>query len=214
MADILEKISESLIEGEVEDVGQLAREALNDGKTPEEVLQDGLFAGMEVVSTRFKSQDMFIPEVLRSAQAMHAGLDVLKEFLTDTDSMSMAGSVVIATVEGDMHDIGKNLAAMMLEGAGFNVVNLGVDRTAADIVEAVREHKPDVLGLSALLTTTMPRMPEVIELLKQEGLRDSVKVIVGGAPVTQEFADDIGADAYAANAALGTDRVRELVSAT
>ncbi len=210
MADALEKMAQALIAGQIEEVGKLAQEALDDGSTPDDVMNNGLFAGMEVVSKRFKEQDMFIPEVLRSAKAMHAGLDVLKPVLTES-SRSGAGTVVIATVEGDLHDIGKNLAAMMLEGAGFNVINLGIDQKAKQIIEAVKEHKPKILGLSALLTTTMPKMPEVIEALKSEGLRDQVKVIIGGAPVTQEFAEEIGADAYAANAALGTEKAQALM---
>jgi len=210
MADALEKMAQALIAGQIEEVGKLAQEALDDGSTPDDVMNKGLFAGMEVVSKRFKEQDMFIPEVLRSAKAMHAGLDVLKPVLTES-SRSGAGTVVIATVEGDLHDIGKNLAAMMLEGAGFNVINLGIDQKAKQIIEAVKEYKPKILGLSALLTTTMPKMPEVIEALKSEGIRDQVKVIIGGAPVTQEFAEEIGADAYAANAALGTEKAQALM---
>ncbi|MFO8011372.1 MAG: corrinoid protein [Dehalococcoidia bacterium] len=211
MADIMERIAEALIIGKIDEVGTLSQEALDNGATPEEVMSKGLFAGMDVVSTKFKNQDMFIPEVLRSAKAMHAGMDVLKPVLTEGADSSMSGTVVIATVEGDLHDIGKNLAAMMLEGAGFRVINLGIDQKAKDIVKAVKENNPKILGLSALLTTTMPRMPEVIEALKQEGIRDQVKVIIGGAPVTQEFADEIGADAYAANAALGADKAKELL---
>ncbi len=210
MADVIEKISESLIAGEIEKVGELTQEALNAGRSADEIMDEGLFGGMGVVSVRFKNQDMFIPEVLRSARSMHAGLDVLRPILTESGS-SRAGTVVIATVEGDLHDIGKNLAGMMLEGAGFNVINLGIDKKAQEIVEAVKEHSPKIVGLSALLTTTMPRMSDTINALKEAGLRDQVKVIIGGAPVTQEYADEIGADAYAANAALGTEKAQELI---
>ncbi len=210
MADIMERIAESLIAGQIDEVGKLAQEAIDEGVSADDVMNKGLFGGMEVVSVKFKNQDMFIPEVLRCAKAMHAGLDVLKPILSEA-SRSGAGTVIIATVEGDLHDIGKNLAAMMLEGAGFNVINMGIDQKAKQIVEAVKEHKPQILGLSALLTTTMPKMPEVIEALKQEGLRDQVKIIIGGAPVTQEFCDEIGADAYAPNAGIGTEKAQALM---
>ncbi len=210
MADVLEKIAESLIAGQIDEVGKLAQEALDGGTSPDDVMNKGLFGGMEVVSARFKNQDMFIPEVLRCAKAMHAGLDVLKPVLSEASS-SGAGTVVIATVEGDLHDIGKNLAAMMLEGGGFNVINMGIDQKCQQIIDAVKEHKPQILGLSALLTTTMPRMTEVIDALKAEGLKDQVKVIIGGAPVTQEFCDEIGADAYAPNAGIGTEKAQALM---
>lgn len=210
MADQLEKIAEALIAGGIDEVSKLAQEALDAGTSAEEIMNKGLFGGMDVVSKRFKNSEMFIPEVLRSAKAMHAGMDVLRPVLTETGA-SGSGVVVMATVEGDLHDIGKNLAGMMLQGAGFKVINIGVDQKPADIVSAVKENNPQILGLSALLTTTMPKMGETIQALKEAGLRDKVKVIIGGAPVTQEFADDIGADAYAANAALGTEKARELV---
>ncbi len=206
----MEKIAKSLIDGEVETVGKLVQEALNSGASADDVMNKGLFGGMDMVSKLFKSQDMFIPEVLLSAKAMHAGLDVLKPVLTES-SKSGVGTVVVATVEGDLHDIGKNLAGMMLEGAGFNVINLGIDKKTQEIVDAVKEHTPQILGLSALLTTTMPRMPEVIDALKEAGLRERVKVLIGGAPVNQEFADEIGADAYAPNAGIGADKAKELI---
>lgn len=210
MADQLEKIAEALIAGGIDEVSKLAQEVLDAGTPAEDIMNKGLFAGMDVVSKRFKNSEMFIPEVLRSAKAMHAGMDVLRPVLTETGA-SGSGVVIMATVEGDLHDIGKNLAGMMLQGAGFKVINIGIDQKPADIVSAVKENNPQILGLSALLTTTMPKMGETIEALKDAGLRDKVKVIIGGAPVTQEFADKIGADAYAANAALGTEKARELV---
>ena len=210
MADIVELIAESLINGEAETVGKLAQEALDSGTSANDVMNKGLFGGMDMVSKLFKEQDIFIPEVLRSARAMHTGLEVLRPVLTES-SKSGLGTVVVATVEGDLHDIGKNLAGMLMEGAGFNVINLGIDKRAYEIVEAVKEHSPQILGLSALLTTTMPRMLEVIDSLKEAGLREQVKVLIGGAPITQEFADEIGADAYAPNAGIGADKAREMI---
>lgn len=210
MAGQMENIAETLIAGKVDEVAKLTKEALDSGASADEVMNKGLFGGMEVVSTKFKNCEMFIPEVLRCAKAMHAAMDVLRPVLTESGG-SGAGTVVLATVEGDLHDIGKNLAGMMLQGAGFNVINMGVDQKSGAIIDAVKEHNPQILGLSALLTTTMPKMAETIGALKEAGLREKVKVIIGGAPVTQEFADEIGADAYAANAALGTEKAQALV---
>jgi len=155
---------------------------------------------------------MFVPEVLISAKSMHAGMDVVKPLLAEGESSS-AGTVVIGTVEGDLHDIGKNLVAMMLEGAGFEVVDLGVDLSAEEFVDAVKEHNPEVLGLSALLTTTMPAMQNTIEALEEAGVRDQVKIMVGGAPVTEDFANEIGADAYASDGSASTELAREFVGA-
>jgi len=175
-------------------------------------LQKGLFAGMDVVAQRFKNCEMFIQEVLRSAKAMQAAMDTLKPELTQAEA-DKAVTVVMATVEGDLHDIGKNLAGMMMEGSGYKVINLGIDKKPQEIVDAVKEHKPQILGLSALLTTTMPKMGETINALKEAGIRDQVKVMIGGAPVTEDFCDEIGADAYAPNAAIGVEKANELVNA-
>lgn len=210
MADKVEQISEKLIAGQIEDVKKLSQESLNEGTSADEVLQKGLFAGMDVVAQRFKNAEMFIPEVLRSAKAMQGGMDVLRPSLTQAES-DKAATVVMATVEGDLHDIGKNLAGMMMEGSGFKVINLGIDKKPEEIVDAVKEHSPQILGLSALLTTTMPKMGETINALKEAGIRDQLKIMIGGAPVTEDFSDEIGADSYAPNAAIGVEKANDLV---
>jgi len=212
MSEMLESLSQALQAGKIKDVGQLTQQALDQGLPPKDILQKGLLAGMDVVGKKFKAGDMFIPEVLRCAKAMHAALDILRPVLAEGDSEHSA-TFVIATVEGDLHDIGKNLVAMMLEGAGFTVIDLGIDQKSQTIVEAVRQHQPELLGLSALLTTTIPKMEEVIQSLEQAGLRDQVKVMVGGAPVTEDYARKIGADGYAPNAATAVDKAREFVQA-
>ncbi len=208
MADF-EKLSESVIKGEEEKVKELVQEAIDDGLEPSEIINQGLISGMNVVGKRFKAGDMFVPEVLLSARSMKGGMELVKPLLVEGE-MEEAGKVVLGTVEGDLHDIGKNLVGMMMESGGLEVINLGTDVTAAEFAEAVREHKPNVLGMSALLTTTMLEMQNTIEVLTEEGLRDSVKVIVGGAPVTKEFADEIGADGWAPDAASAKDLVFEL----
>ena len=206
-----EKMSEKVIEGDQEGVKDLTQEAIDEGADPQEIISDGLINGMNVVGERFKAGDMFVPEVLMSAKAMKAGMELVNPLLTEGDREA-ATTVVLGTVEGDLHDIGKNLVAMMLESGGMNVVNLGVDIEADEFVQAVRDNDADVLGMSALLTTTMMEMQDVIEVLEEEGLKDDVRVIVGGAPVTQEFADDIGADGWAPDAASAKDLVQDMVS--
>ncbi len=208
MAEDLGKVAESLIAGKVEEVAQMVKDALDSGMDADEVLNKGLIAGMDVVGQRFKVGDMFIPEVLRSAKAMSAGMEHLRPALAASGSQQKSSTLVIGTVEGDLHDIGKNLVGMMFEGAGFKVVNIGIDLKPEVFVEAVKEHKPDLLGMSALLTTTMPKMGETINALKEAGVRDQVKIIVGGAPVTEEYAKEIGADLYGANAASSVDKGR------
>ncbi|ADL12460.1 corrinoid protein [Acetohalobium arabaticum] len=202
------EIANAVIDGEVEKVAEIAQELVDAGKKPSEIIKEGLVAGMDVVGDRFKNNEMFVPEVLISAKSMHAGMDIVKPLLAEADTSS-AGTVVIGTVEGDLHDIGKNLVAMMIEGAGYEVVDLGVDKSADEIVEAVKEHQPDVVGLSALLTTTMPAMEEAIEALEEASIRNEVKVILGGAPVSKDFADEIGADGYAPDGSVATDLVRK-----
>lgn len=209
MADILQKIAAKLYEGEDEEVAELVQQALDAGKTPKEILQDGLIAGMDQVGKDFKAGDLFVPEVLIAARAMHAGMNVLRPLLTASDSPTV-GKYVIGTVKGDLHDIGKNLVKMMLEGAGFETVDLGTDVAPEAFVQAVREHKPRIVGMSALLTTTMVNMKTTIDALQEAGLRDSVKIMVGGAPVTATFAQQIGADAYAPDAATAVDVARKL----
>lgn len=209
MADILQKIASKLYEGEDEEVAALVQQALDAGMTPKEILQDGLIAGMDQVGKDFKAGDLFVPEVLIAARAMHAGMNVLRPLLSASDSPT-GGKYVIGTVRGDLHDIGKNLVKMMLEGAGFETVDLGTDVAPEAFVQAVREHKPSIVGMSALLTTTMVNMKTTIDALREAGLRDSVRVMVGGAPVTAAFAQQIGADAYAPDAATAVDVARKL----
>ena len=184
---------------------------ISGGAGAREILDTALLPAMDIVGQRMKSGDFFIPEVLLSARTMQACLDLIKPHLAAGDSGSL-GTVLIGTVEGDMHDIGKNLVAMLLSGAGFEVINMGKGVTPAAFVAAVKEHKPVILGMSGLLTTTIPKMPATIAALKEAGLRDSVKVIIGGAPVSVEWADEIGADAYGANASLAVEKCKELIS--
>jgi 5-methyltetrahydrofolate--homocysteine methyltransferase len=209
MTDLLEKIASNLYEGEDEEVAALVQQALDQGMDPHEILQGGLIAGMDEVGKDFKADILYMPEVLIAARAMHAGMDVLRPLLAESD-LTGAGKYLIGTVEGDLHDIGKNLVRMMLEGAGFETVDLGKDVSPETFVTAVREHQPKILGLSALLTTTMPAMRDTIEALEEAGLRGSVKIMVGGAPVTAAFAEEIGADAYGPDAASAVDIAREL----
>ncbi len=209
MSEILEKIASNLYKGEDEVVAALVQKALDQGVVAEEVLAGGLIAGMDEVGRDFKAGDLFVPEVLIAARAMHAGMDVLRPLLAEGD-VSSAGKYVIGTVQGDLHDIGKNLVKMMLEGAGFETIDVGTDADPAAFVDAVREHQPKVVGMSALLTTTMVNMKTTIEALTEAGLRDSVKIMIGGAPVTPAFAQEIGADAYAPDAASAVELAREL----
>jgi methylmalonyl-CoA mutase cobalamin-binding domain/chain len=209
MADF-ESLKQMIIDGS-DGATAAAQQLIDGGAGAREILDNALLPGMDEVGAQMKSGEKFIPEVLLSARIMQACLDLIKPHLAAGESMSL-GTVVIGTVEGDMHDIGKNLVAMLLSGAGFEVVNLGKGVTPADFVAAVKEHKPQIVGMSGLLTTTIPKMPETIQALKDAGLRDSVKVIVGGAPVSVEWANEIGADAYGANASLGVTTCKELVS--
>ena len=211
MADILQKIAWNLYEGDDGAVAELVQEALDQGLAPPEILSGGLIAGMDEVGKDFKAGELFVPEVLIAARAMHAGMGVLRPLLAESDVPS-AGKFVIGTVEGDLHDIGKNLVRMMIEGAGFETVDLGTDVKPDAFVEAVREHQPALVGMSALLTTTMVNMKGTIEALEEAGLRDSVKVMIGGAPVTAAFAEEIGADAYAPDAASAVDVARSFAA--
>ncbi len=206
------KLAEAVIEGDLDDVVELTERAIEKEMDVAEIMNDGLLAGMDIVGQRFKVGDMFIPEVLGCAQAMKGAMEVLKPLLAQSDIKS-SGKFMIATVKGDLHDIGKNLVAMLFEGSGFDVIDLGIDISVEDILKAVKEHKPDILGLSALLTTTMPKMAETINALNEAGIRDQVKVLVGGAPVTKIWADEIGANAYASNAAAAVEKGREMLAA-
>lgn len=210
MSELLGKMAESLIAGKVDEVTALTQQALDANLSSKDILEKGLLAGMEVVGKRFKANDMFIPEVLRCAKCMHGAMEILRPLLAET-GVETAGTFVIGTVKGDLHDIGKNLVGMMFEGAGFQVVDLGIDLEPSAFVEAIKQHKASLFGMSALLTTTMPKMAETINAIKEAGFRDQVKIMIGGAPVTAEFAKGIGADAYASNAASAVDKGKELL---
>jgi 5-methyltetrahydrofolate--homocysteine methyltransferase len=210
MSNVLEEIQKDLYSGKLDGVKKGVKKALEEGMSAQEVLAKGLLAGMDKVGKDFKAGDLFIPEVLMCAKAMHGGLDILKPLLVGFGT-SLLGKVVIGTVAGDLHDIGKNLVRMMLEGAGFEIIDLGVSVSPEKFVEAVRANGAKLMGMSALLTTTMPSMKLTIEGLKKAGIRENVKVLVGGAPVTASFAESIGADAYAPDAASAVDVARELI---
>ena len=210
MSELLAKMAESLIAGKVDEVKELTQKALDADVSSKDILEKGLLAGMEVVGKRFKANEMFIPEVLRCAKCMHGAMEILRPLLAET-GVETAGVFVIGTVKGDLHDIGKNLVGMMFEGAGFQVIDLGIDLEPAAFVEAIKEHKASLFGMSALLTTTMPKMAETINAIKEAGIRDQVKIMIGGAPVTAAFAKEIGADAYASNAASAVDKGKELL---
>ncbi len=200
----------TLSQGKIDGVEKLVQEALKKGESAENILKEGLISAMDRVGAGFKNGDIYIPEVLIAARAMHAGMAALKPILSKSSSTLMS-KVVIGTVKGDLHDIGKNLVAMMLEGAGFEVIDLGIDVSAQKFIEAIHQHKPQLVGMSALLTTTMTEMKNTIQAIEQAGLRNQVKTIVGGAPVTEEFAREIGADGYASDAASAVDLVRSLL---
>ncbi|MGE5841782.1 MAG: corrinoid protein [Deltaproteobacteria bacterium] len=206
-----EKFFQSLLEGETEKVKTLVQEVLDAGESAERVLKEGLIQAMDRVGVRFKNGELYIPEVLLAARAMHAGMAILKPILSKSTE-TIAGKVLIGTVKGDLHDIGKNLVVMMIEGGGFDVIDLGIDVPASRFVEAVKEHRPQVVGMSALLTTTMMEMKKTIQALEEAGQKDRVKIIVGGAPVTEDFAKEIGADGYAPDAAVAVDVVRSWIS--
>jgi len=205
----LQTITETLIAGDGDKLQELVQAALDAGTSAKEILQKGLISGMDIVGEKMESGDMFIPEVLMSAQAMSTAVDVLKPLLAEGDSTS-AGKVLIGTVKGDLHDIGKNLVVMMMESAGFDVIDLGVDVPPEKFIEAIKANKPNIVGLSALLTTTMPMMKKSIMTIEESGLRDTLKIIVGGAPVNQAFADEIGADGYAADAGAASKLAKAL----
>lgn len=210
MSEILEQISAAVIEGNLDDIADLTDDALDEGLSAQEVLDQGLMAGMDYVGVEFKAGNMFVPEVLRSAKTMQTSMDILKPLLAESN-VKMVGRVLLGTVKGDLHDIGKNLVGMMCEGAGFEVRDIGKDVPPEAFIDAIKEFEPDVVGMSALLTTTMRAMEHTIKALEEAGLRDKVKVMIGGAPVTQAFADQIGADGYASNAASAADLAKLFV---
>ena len=206
----LKELSEVLFRGDVSRVKEIILRALQEKKDPKDILEQGLIKGMNVVGIKFKNNEIFLPEVLLASRAMHGGLELLQPELIKS-GVKAAGKVIIGTAKGDLHDIGKNLVAMMLRGGGFEVIDLGIDVPPEKFLKASREHQPDIVGISALLTTTMIGMMDVITILKKADLRNKIKVMVGGAPVTQEFADEIGANVYAPNAASAVDKARELL---
>lgn len=206
----LGEIRQALESGNAQAVRKLTEAALGQGISAETVLNEGLIGAMSRVGEKFKKNEVYVPEVLVAARAMYAGLDIIRPILVETGTKAV-GKLVIGTVRGDLHDIGKNLVRMMFEGAGFQVVDLGIDVPEDKFIDAIRTERPDLLGMSALLTTTMPAMKTTIEALENAGLRDKVKVIVGGAPVTQHFADAIGADGYAPDASSAVDLAKELI---
>ena len=207
---IIEEISELLQKGKVKNVKALVQQAVDEGYDPRVILNDGLLAGMAVVGGRFKREEIFVPDVLISARAMNVGLTILEPLLVEVGNEAV-GKVVLGTVKGDLHDIGKNLVAMMYKGAGFEVIDLGVDVSAETFVEKAEEVGADIIGMSALLSTTMDNMRETIDLLKEKGLRDKYIVMIGGAPITQEFADEIGADYYTPDAASAAEVAKKRV---
>jgi len=210
MEEILQDLKEAVIAGDFRDAVDITTELLEENVAPKTILDEGLIAGMSAVGEKFKAGTCFVPEMLIAARAMQRSLDVLRPSLVNT-GVEPIGTVVLGTVRGDLHDIGKNLTSMFLEGAGFRVVDVGVDASAEKFISAIKESNAQILGMSALLTTTMTYTAEVIKALEQAGLRDKVKVIVGGAPVTEDWAKQIGADAFAVDAASGADRCKELL---
>jgi len=206
---VLFDLRDSVIDGDHARAGDLARQAIAQGMPPKAILDEGLIAGMTVVGERFREHEIFLPDVLLAARAMYAGMDLLKPLLI-REGIPALGTVVIGTVRGDLHDIGKNLVGIMLKGAGFDVIDLGHDVAPQTMVDAARDRGAAVIGMSALLTTTMPAMREVVDLLRAQGLAGRIRTVVGGAPVTAAFAREIGADAYGFDAANAVDVVKAL----
>jgi len=206
----LTEIAESVEAGDSARVKELTRKALSQGQRPDKILDDALVPGMSAVGEKFKNNEVFIPEVLIASRAMNVGLDILRP-LFSPDRSYLRGRIILATVKGDLHDIGKKIVGMMLEGSGYDVVDLGVDVSAVKILRAVKAGRPAVLGLSALLTTTMSYMREVVEAVEHAGLRKRIRIVIGGAPVTRSYAGEIGADGYAPDAASALEMVKRLL---
>ena len=211
LEELYEQMGDDLYDGLEEEVVAEVKEALGRGRDAYEVLTEGLVAGMDIVGKDFRDGILFVPEVLMAAKAMKGGMAILRPLLAESDAPQQ-GTLVIGTVNGDIHDIGQNLVSMMMEGAGFEVFNLGINVNADKFLDAIREHNPDIVGMSALLTTTMPYMKVVTDRLREEGIRDDVIVMVGGAPVTQDFADHVGADGYGEDAAQAVEVARKLMA--
>ena len=207
---VLDEIKEATIAGNMDNTVAGIDKALSEDMSPGDIIQNGLIEAMGVVGEKFKNNEIYVPEMLIAARAMKAGLEKLKPLMVEGDVKTLA-TVVLGTVKGDLHDIGKNLVGIMMEGAGMKVFDVGVDISPEKFVEAVKENKPQFVGMSALLTTTMPAMRETLEALEEAGVRSDIKVLVGGAPVTQKFAEEIGADGYAENAAEVVDRIKAMI---
>ncbi len=212
MDEMLKSLFDAILDGEVESAKSNVQKALDAQLNPTTILNEGMIAAMREVGCRFEGGEYFVPEMLVSARAMQTGMAILKPYLQKTDIQS-SGKIVIGTVKGDLHDIGKNLVTLMLEGAGFEVKDLGVDVPIEKFVHAVQEEKPDIVAMSALLTTTMQMMKQIIDALAEAGLRDKVKVVVGGAPVTESFANEIGADGFSQDASRAVSVAKSLVTA-
>src|SRR5512137_2533705 len=210
--ELTEQVHDDLYNGLRAEVEQATRLFLERGWNAEKVLNDALVEGMRIVGIDFRDGILFVPEVLLAANAMKGGMEILRPLLAET-GVEPIGKIVIGTVKGDIHDIGKNLVSMMLEGAGFEVINIGINNPVENYLAALEEHQPDILGMSALLTTTMPYMKVVIDTLKQKGLRDKYIVLVGGAPLNEEFAKAIGADAYCRDAAVAVETAKSMIAA-
>ena len=211
MTDILETIRELVVGGKFKDIEKEVQRAVDSGTDLNLLINDALISAMDIVGKRFADGDIYVPEMLVSAKTMKQGLDIIKPLLTAGEA-EHRGTIVMGTVKGDLHDIGKNLVIMMMEGAGFRIVDMGVDVKIEDLIDTVKKEEADVLGLSALLTTTMPEMQKVIAALDEAGLRNQLKVIVGGAPIDQRFADEIGADGFGADAVEAVQLAREFVA--
>ncbi len=209
--ELVEQMHDDLYNGLKEEIAEGTDILLERGWDANKVLNEALVAGMTIVGIDFRDGILFVPEVLMSANAMKAGMAILKPLLSQSDEPT-AGKMVIGTVKGDIHDIGKNLVCMMMEGAGFEVIDLGINTPVEDYLAALEEHKPEILGMSALLTTTMPYMKVVIDTMKEQGIRDDYIILVGGAPLNQEFGEAIGADAYCRDAAVAADTAKQLVA--
>ena len=210
MSELLEQMSENLMKGKAKDVAELVEKALAEGLEPSAILNEGLLSGMGIIGARFKKNEVYVPEVLIAARAMKAGMAILQPQLI-AQGVEPKGVAVVGTVKGDLHDIGKNLVCMMLEGAGFKVVDAGIDVEPEKFFEVARENKAGVVGISALLTTTMTNMKAAVDAIKASDIGATTKVIIGGAPVTQSFADEINADGYAADAASAADLALSLI---
>ena len=210
---LMHETAYALIKGDQHEVDRLSKLALDSGFSANDILDDGLIAGMAIVGVKFRDNVIFVPEVLIAARAMKAGMAHIEPILSES-GVEPIGTVIMGTVKGDLHDIGKNLCIMMLRGAGFVVHDLGVDTSPEEFIDAVHEHQAKVLGMSALLTTTMPNMGRTIQAFEDEGLREEVRIMVGGAPVTQDFAEDMGADGYGKDAISCVDMAKELALST